>query len=146
MESFQESVVIARPVEEVFTFLATLENDAKWRKEWSDGHTTTEGSVDVGTTTSLVGSTLGVRVKAVYQVAEYEPNALVEWKTVKGPLPLTFQRAFVGVEGGTRVTFTYSSEPTGLLKLFFPLVKSMGNKALLADLPTLTELLDTDAK
>jgi hypothetical protein len=34
MEGFELSIVINRPIEEVFGFLTNLENDLKWRGEW----------------------------------------------------------------------------------------------------------------
>ena len=34
MEGFELSIVINRPIEEVFAVLANLEKDIKWRSEW----------------------------------------------------------------------------------------------------------------
>jgi hypothetical protein len=34
MAGFELSIVISRPIEEVFAVLANLENDVKWRREW----------------------------------------------------------------------------------------------------------------
>jgi uncharacterized protein YndB with AHSA1/START domain len=43
MRGFESSFVINRPLEEVFAFLANLENDAKWRREWVEAKNTSEG-------------------------------------------------------------------------------------------------------
>ncbi len=34
MEGFELSIMINRPIEEVFGALTNLENDIKWRREW----------------------------------------------------------------------------------------------------------------
>lgn len=40
MERFVLSIVINRPIEEVFKFLTNLENDLNWRSEWVDATNT----------------------------------------------------------------------------------------------------------
>jgi uncharacterized protein YndB with AHSA1/START domain len=55
MEGFELSIVINRPIEEVFGFLTNLENDAKWRREQVDAKKTSEGPVGIGTRVSLFG-------------------------------------------------------------------------------------------
>jgi len=42
MEGFELSIVINRPIEEVFTVLANLENDLKWRSEWVEAKNTSD--------------------------------------------------------------------------------------------------------
>ncbi len=45
MEGFELSIMINRPIEEVFGFLANLENDLKWRREWVAAKNTSGGSL-----------------------------------------------------------------------------------------------------
>jgi len=58
MNGFELSTVINRPLEEVFGFLANLENDLKWRREWVDARKTSEGLIGLGTRFSLFGKAL----------------------------------------------------------------------------------------
>ncbi len=145
MEGFELSIVINRSVEEVFAVLANLENDVKWRREWVDARKTSEGPIGLGSTFRLVGQFLCWRSETVYEVIEYEPNRIVSWKTVSGPLPLTFRRIFERVGGGTRVTIRYEAEPHGFLKLAMPLLVRMGKRQLGGDFPKLKELMETRA-
>lgn len=145
MEGFEMSIVINRPTEEVFGFLANLENDAKWRREWVEAKNTSEGSLGVGATFRLSSELLGRQIPTVYEVIKYEPNRIAAWKTVSGPLPLTFQRNFELVESGTRVTIRYEAEIRGLLKLMKPLVVNAGRQALHRDFPKLKELMEARA-
>jgi uncharacterized membrane protein len=50
--TFTRSVVVNRPAEEVFTFLADLLNDPRWRREWVDARTVSEGDLGVGSRTA----------------------------------------------------------------------------------------------
>ena len=101
MEGFESSIVINRPIEETFGVLANLENDVKWRREWVETKNTSGGALGVGATFRLTGEFLGRRIPTVYEVTEYELNRSAAWKTVSGPLPLTFRRTFEHVQGGT---------------------------------------------
>jgi uncharacterized membrane protein len=145
MGAFELSIVIDRPIEEVFAVLANLENDVKWRREWVETTNTSEGALGVGATFRLVGEFLGRRIATEYEMTKYEPNRITAWKTVSGPLPLTFQRTFEHVEGGTRVNIRYDAELRGLLKLFEPLFASMGKRQLEGDFPKLREMLEARA-
>lgn len=145
MDASVLSFVINRPIEEVFIYLANLENDAKWRREWVEAKNTSEGPLGVGATFLLVGEFLGRRNEVVYETTEYEPNQRTAWKAVSGPLPLTFRRTFERVEGGTRVTIRYEVELHGFLKLVKPLVMRMGKRQLEGDFPKLKGLMEARA-
>jgi hypothetical protein len=73
----------------------------------------TEGALGVGATFCLTGEFLGRRVPTIYDIIEYEPNRSAAWKTVSGALPMTFQRTFERVEGGTRFNIRYEAEVRG---------------------------------
>ena len=88
------STIINRPSEEIFAVLANLENDLKWRSEWVDARKTSEGPIGIGTRFSLFAKAFGRRIETVYETIQYEPNRIVGWKAMSGPIPLTFQRTF----------------------------------------------------
>ena len=86
MEGFELSIVINRPIEEVFGALTDLENDIQWRSEWVETRNTSGGALGVGATYCLTGEFLGRRVPTNYEVIEYEPNQAAAWKTVSATL------------------------------------------------------------
>lgn len=145
VSGFEMSVVIDRPVDEVFAVLADLDNDPTWRREWVDATKTSEGPPGVGARVRLGGQLLRWRIEAEYEITEYEPNRMAAWKTVRGPLPLTFWRKVEAAEGGTRVTIGYDANLRGPGRLAMSLVKPMGRRALAGDFPTLKELMETRA-
>jgi uncharacterized membrane protein len=136
------SIVINRPIEEVFGFLTNLENDVKWRSEWVDASNTSRGSLRVGTTFRLVGEFLGWRIPTEYKVTEYEPNRNAAWKTVSGPLPMTFWRKYERVAGGTHFTIKYEAEVRGFFKLVMSLLAGTVKRQHEGDLRKVKELLE----
>lgn len=145
MEGFELSIVINKPIEEVFGALTNLENDIKWRSEWVETRNTSGGALGVGATFCLTGEFLGRRVPTIYEVIEYEPNRSAAWKTVSGPLPLTFQRTFERLDGGTRFTIRYEAEARGFFKLVMPLLAGTVKRQHESDLRKVKELLETRA-
>ena len=144
MDGFELSIVINRRIEDVFAFLSNLENDPKWRREWVDAMKTSEGLMSVGARFSLFNEMFGKRNEVVYEVSTYEPNHIVSWKTISGPLPLTFQRVFEQVESGTQVHFRYEADRDRMpliFKLLKPLIVASGKQALQGDVPKLKELM-----
>lgn len=145
MEGFELSIVINRPIEEVFTVLANLENDLKWRREWVDAKKTSDGPIGIGARFLLVSEALGRRIETVYEATKYEPNRIAAWKAVSGPLPLTFRRTFERVEGGTRVSIRYDAEVRGFFKLVMSLLARTVKRQHEGDLHTVKELMETRA-
>lgn len=141
MDAFESSLVITRPVEDVFAFLADLENDPLWRREWVSGTKTSEGPIDVGSRFRLVPKRASQATE--YEVTEYEPNQVAAWKSLSGPLPLCFRRSFVEVDGGTKVTIRYEAEFRGLFRLAKSLLRMVGRRALEGDLPNLKTLMES---
>lgn len=83
MLEFSNSIVIDRPLEEVFAFLAELENAPKWNYYVLQVHKLTPGPVDVGTKYHQVRKT----DEQTLVIREFEPpyNLVVETTTDSRP-------------------------------------------------------------
>jgi carbon monoxide dehydrogenase subunit G len=136
------SIVINRPLEEVFVFLSNLENNLNWRSGMIKAEKISEGPIGVGTTYRMINNLFGREVEGEAVVTEYELNQ--KYATVnKSGLPIKTRRTFKSVEGGTRVTFTVETELGGFFKLVEPLVASIGKRRLAADAATVKKLIET---
>jgi uncharacterized membrane protein len=145
MKPVESSVVINRPLEECFAYLTDLANDLEWRREWIDAEKTTDGPLGVGARYRLTGALLGRRIATEYETIAYEPTRLAAWRAVSGPLPLTFSRAFEGVDGGTRVTMRYEGEFRGFLALAGPVIAAIGRRQMEGDFPRLKQVKESAA-
>jgi hypothetical protein len=143
MDALELSIVIKRPIEESFAFLANLENDVKWHSAFVEVRNTSGGPNGVGVKFLVFEELLGRRTTGTeYEVTEYEPDRSAAWKTVAGPLPLRFRRTFERVDGGTRFAVRYEGEPRGFLKLAWPLITRMVKRQQGGDMRNLKELLE----
>ena len=142
MPAVERSVVIARPVDEVFAFLADPTNGRAWRSSLAE--ISADGPLAVGTVfRQRVSGPGGGTVPADIRVTELVPGRRVAFVGVAGPLRPDVAYDFEPVEGGTRVTMSISAPLTGVKKLFLgPIVqKSMG--AEVAGLDTAKRLLES---
>ena len=113
-----QSVVIERPLEEVFAFVADRENDALWAPVVTETRKTSEGPLSVGTTYEQSGRFLGRNLEMLFEVTEYEPNHKIGQRLItSGPLRATSLFSVEAVSGGTRVTLTGEAQAGGFFWL-----------------------------
>lgn len=119
---FEKSVVISRPVEDVFDFMADPENDMKWQSGVLDSRKTSEGPKGVGTTEESEIQFLGRRIKSTLEVTQYEPNRKIQYKTTSGPIPFEAKYILNSLaDGDTKVTIDAEGDVGGFFKLAEPL-------------------------
>ena len=145
MATLEISIVINRPVEEVFAFLSNPENNPKWVSMSNEVHLTSAGPIGVGTTFRSVVTVLGRRLEGEVEFTEYEPNRSFAQKTTSGPFPVENRITFERVDGGTRVNFTSVAEPGGFFKLAEPLLVRMIKRQFEADFANLKDLMEAHA-
>jgi hypothetical protein len=90
----EESIIISRSPEDVFTFLAVRNNDAVWmaavvESEWLEpGPGETDTRISIGRRGRMVMKNMGRRLEFVDEVTDYEPGRRIAHRTVEGPIQL----------------------------------------------------------
>jgi uncharacterized membrane protein len=138
--SAENSIVINSPRSEVFAFVADHENDTKWRPGVVDiKRASGEGQGAVYT--QGVQGPMGKRIDADFEVTAYQPDTLLAFRTLAGPVQPEGSYVFEDADGGTRVTFSLNATLRGPQKLMAPMVgKSMRSQvAALSDLKRVLE-------
>ncbi|GAH15534.1 unnamed protein product, partial [marine sediment metagenome] len=125
MIKIETSVVINRPIEEVFAFVTDVEKLSQWSAELVEAKKTSEGSVGVGTTFSGVVKMLGRRMENDHEVSEYEPNSKFAFKVTSGPAQMEVEYTFESVADGTKFTVVAEGETGGFFKLAEPIFARM---------------------
>lgn len=139
------SVVINKPVEQVWNFLTDFQNTPKWDIGVLETRKTSEGPAGLGTTFQNIGPFLGRTSFREYKVTEYEPPKKV---TVKLMTPAKFIRnaevtyIFEPAQNGTRLSFVGGVEMGGFFKLFQPILLRRAKKDGQGDLANLKRLLE----
>jgi uncharacterized protein YndB with AHSA1/START domain len=146
MARVEASVVINRPLDEVFAFASNPENHEQWGSAMSGVVKTSEGPLAVGTTYRGVNRFLGQRIEWTCEVTEYQPDRKVEFWFAAGPLNVEESMAFEAVQGGTRITGVYEGEPGGFFKVAERIVVRMFQRQVEGDLANLKDVLEAEAE
>jgi uncharacterized protein YndB with AHSA1/START domain len=84
---FGATVVIDRPIEEVFAYLADGENDKKFSKRVLEIEQTTEGPPGAGTVYASTVKDGGVKFKRQFKLTEFEAPSKIRWTEIStGPV------------------------------------------------------------
>jgi uncharacterized protein YndB with AHSA1/START domain len=142
MAQFKTSLVIRRPVEDVFTFVSNYQNSAKWVTGAMKHTKVSAGPIGVGTVIRTTGRVMGVRIEATRIVTAYEPYSKYAFKSEYRRVPLAATFHFEPIQGGTRLTVVVEGEPTGLFKAATPFVLEMLRQQFESDLRRLKTLLE----
>ena len=136
------SVVIDRPMEEVFAFATEPENEPLWQSTSLETEQTSGGPVGVGTTFRNTSKFLGRRIDSTYEVTENEPPRRQCVRATSGPIPGSGCYLFEPAEGGTRFTQRFEAEIGGFFRLAEPLVGRAIRRQMDVDMATLKDLLE----
>ena len=140
----EHSVVIERPVEEVFAFVTDPNNDPLWQSTSLETEQTSEGPVDVGTTFRNTSKFLGRRIDSTYEVTENDPPNKQCVRITSGPIPGEGCYLYEPADGGsTRFTQNFEAEVGGFFRLAEPLVARAIRRQMEADMATLKDLLES---
>ncbi|MFQ5594038.1 MAG: SRPBCC family protein [Anaerolineae bacterium] len=146
MARIEASVVINRPIEEVFAFVTDSEKMSHWMSELVEAKQTSEGPVGVGTTYMAVATPLGRRAESTQEVVEYEPNRKFAFKSTSGPVASKDNYTFESVAGGTKVTRVAEAETGGFFRLAEPLAVRMMQRQFKTNFAHLKDLLEAQAQ
>ena len=117
MITFEVSIVIERPVEEVFGFVAEGENGSKWNSAVRSVRKLSEGPVNVGTKYSMIRQLPSGRAENTYEVVEYEENRKLSIKIISGPTPFLYRYSFNSSDKGTELSLKAEAEKKGLIEV-----------------------------
>ena len=116
MPSAEHSVTIARPVDEVFAFVADGLNGPRWRPGVLDVALASGSGVAAVYKEGVKGPG-GRRIDADYRVTALDPGRRLAFEAIAGPVRPTGEYRFEQVDGSTRLTFALQAELGGIKKL-----------------------------
>lgn len=143
MVNVETSVLINQPIEKVFEFVTTPENDAQWYIGVESRDHTPGEPAGVGSTSQSTMRFLGVEVTVTWEVTEYEPPTKIEVKSIEGPVSIEAEYTFEAItEGQTKVTVEGEADVAGLFSLAEPLVERMAQRQWEASFENLKDVLE----
>jgi uncharacterized membrane protein len=150
----EESILIHRPPQDVFAYLAVRSNDALWmasviESAWLDAETADRAEpISIGRRGRMVLKVPGRRAAFIDEVTEYEPGRRIAHRTVEGPIPLRTACLCDPVgDGGCRTTVIGEVNPVpgGILgRLAAPLLTRIIRRGFQADLTRLKTVIESE--
>jgi len=142
MISFDLDTHIYRPLKQVFSFIATPENDFQWQYGTLGSTQLSKGEIGLGSLFRTRGHFMGHRIESVYEVTEFEPNKRYGVKSLSGPIDSRTLYTFEVAEGCTRIKITTRVSPGDLLKIVDVSVEKKVKKQSRENLALLKALLE----
>lgn len=125
METIATSIIIQRPVEEVFAFVTDARNNPLWQagSGLRETQQLPDGPVGVGTRINEVWNFMGRSTHSTSEVTEFEVNRKYVRSAVGGSGPITRgEYTFEPVAGGTRWSQATTIQAGGLFPIAEPLL------------------------
>ena len=143
MATFQNTVTIARPTEEVFAFLADFSNIPAWNYAIARTVQTSPGPARVGATYRQT-RTIPRHTEEAFEVTHFVPPSRLAIQGQIGPFRATSSYLLQPTAGGTRLTNSVELEPSSaLLRPIGPLAVPRVKAAVARNLRTLKQLLES---
>jgi uncharacterized protein YndB with AHSA1/START domain len=142
MQTFQNTVTIALPADEVFAFLADLSNIPRWNYAIARTVQTSSGPAGVGAAYRQI-RTIPRRSEESLEITVFEPPSRLAIQGQIGPFQATTSYLLEPALGGTRLANTVELEPASvLLRPLGPLAVPRVKAAVASNLATLKRLLE----
>ncbi len=137
-----DSIMIDRPVEEVFAYVTDVTNDPAWHTDVLEARKTSEGPIGMGTVwRSRFKPTMGIS-EGDMEVVGFEPNRTQVMRGQIGPMQPTLTYLLEPSDGGTKFTRRIEINVSGWMKIMQPMMGMMlpkQNRGFLANLKRVLE-------
>ena len=141
-DEFRGTVVVDRPIDEVFAFLADGTNDPKFSPRVQEIRKATDGPPGVGTVFESTVKDAGMTSKRQFEITQFEAPSTIRW-TERSKNMITVPDGGYDLEpvaeGQTKVTIHNRFEGHGFGKL----IRGFALKAAIKDAPNLANRIKT---
>ena len=128
MAHINGEIIIKRPVEEVFDFVADERNEPRYNPRMLRAEKLTPGPVGLGSRYHAVMQSRPRPVEMTIECTSYERPQRLASTTHLATMDIQGTLTFDPVPAGTRMRWAWQVQPRGLLKLLTPLVARMGRR------------------
>jgi len=126
MPRASNEIVIDRPRDNVFAFLADPQNDRQWRTGILDLRRVSGDGIGARYAQGVKGPG-GRRIAADIEITELTPSQTIAFHTVAGPVRPRGRYELAAADGGTHVRFELEADMRGLKRLIAPMVQKTMN-------------------
>ena len=142
MINLNMSTLICLPINQVFDFVSTPENDFKWQYGTLETAKLSEGINVIGTFFRSIGHLIGRRNLSTFEVTGYEPNKKYKFKSLSGPLHLQTTYIFEKADGNTKINISIKAHVVNSFQVNEGVMGKRMKKQLKENLAMLKEFLE----
>lgn len=128
MTTIKGSILIRRPLEEVFDFVADERNEPAYNPQMRSVEKTTPGPIGAGTLWHVVTSSGKRNTPFELEVTEYTRPSRIGSMTRMAAADISGALTFVPHADGTLMRWSWEVRPKGMLKLATPLFAAVGRR------------------
>ncbi len=142
MTTFETSIFINRPPQEVWDFISNPANNSQWSSNTEIAEWTSEDPHGVGSTQRDVGKVLGRKVEGTSEITAWDPPKGFGQKSTSGPIPWESTWKLEPKEDGTQIIVQAGGEVGGFFKMAEGLVVKQLGKMMDSNIQALKLLLE----
>jgi len=128
MAHVEGQLIIHRPVDEVFDFVADERNEPRYNPQMRRAEQTSAGPIGVGATFCAESTSRGRLVEMTITYTDYERPRRLTSSTHLSNMDIQGTLTFDPVPEGTQMRWSWELEPRGMLKLMTPVVAVIGRR------------------
>ena len=128
MARVEGEIVINRPAEEVFDFVADERNEPRYNPRMRDAEQISEGPIGLGTRFRTELETMGRTMSMIVEFTGYERPRRIASVTRSSMMETEGALTFESVPRGTRMRWSWDVRPRRALRLMGPLVGVIGRR------------------
>ena len=136
-------IVVHRPIDEVFAYVADARNRPQWDDSVISEELTSPEPIGMGTTVRTRLRSTGRPYTYTWEVTEHRPPHRMTITSTSGPVPTALAFLLSDEEGSTRLGFTLTGRPAGPLRMLQPLLARSTRRDLDRSFGRLKELLES---
>jgi uncharacterized protein YndB with AHSA1/START domain len=143
----ERSGTIGRPVDRVFEYVSTPENDPTWVPASLRHEKLSPGPMRVGSITEEDVGFLGRRMRYAWEITRYEPPTAFALRSVSGPIPATILVLLEPLDDArTKLTLVADVQLRGAYEPMGSVMRWMAHGQFGTQLRTLQNLLDSEQR
>jgi Polyketide cyclase / dehydrase and lipid transport len=128
MARVEGEIIIARPVDEVFDFVADERNEPGYNPRMVRAEQVSSGPIGAAAQFQTELRTMGRTMLMTVEFTRFERPRLLASKTTSSIMETEGALTFESVAAGTRMRWSWDIRPRGALKLLTPLVGLLGRR------------------
>ena len=128
MAGIEGEIIIGRPVDVVFDFVADQSNEPQYNPQMVRAEKITPGPVREGTQFRSAVASRGRMAEMLIEVTRYDRPTLLSSTTTMQQVAIRYTLSFEPVAGGTRMRWSGQVRPKGALRLLGPVITWLGTR------------------